>query len=243
MLKLSNVGKSFGNHWAVRELNIEVAAGRIFGFLGPNGAGKTTTLRMIAGLLKPTAGQILVDGFDVVKEPIKAKSAAGYIPDKGFLYEKLTGMELLNFVASLYRMPLHKAADRINELASTFSISEVLGELIESYSSGMRQRLMFAAAMLHEPKILLIDEPIIGLDPRGVRMLKNLLGDLAVKGVAILMATHSLSLAEELCSDLGIINRGRLIASGNKEELLNSGKGLEDYFLYVTEKLPSLGGG
>ncbi len=234
MIMLSDVGKSFGDYWAVKDLNIEVSKGEIFGFLGPNAAGKTTTIKMIAGLLKPSSGRILVDGYDIVKEPIKAKSIIGYIPDKGFLYEKLNGMEFLNFVAALYKIDAEQAAKKINELASIFSIKEILGELIENYSAGMRQRLVFAAALLHDPKILLIDEPIIGLDPKGVIMLKKLLGELALKGVTIFMATHSLLLAEELSSNIGIIHRGKLIALGTKEELLSSGRKLEDLFLEIT---------
>ena len=236
MIKLSNVGKNFGDYWAIRDLDIEVAKGRIFGFLGPNGAGKTTTVKMIAGLLKPAEGQIFAGGHDVVQEPLKAKSIIGYVPDKGFLYEKLTGMEFLRFVAALYKIPEGKAAGKIKDLSETFSIREILDRLIESYSAGMRQRLVFAAAMINEPAILLIDEPIVGLDPKGIRMLKNLLQGQAAGGLTIFMATHSLLLAEELCSDIGIINNGRLIASGTKEELLSSGRRLEDFFLQVTEK-------
>ena len=236
MIKLSNVGKNFGDYWAIRDLDIEVAKGRIFGFLGPNGAGKTTTVKMIAGLLKPAEGQIFAGGHDVVQEPLKAKSIIGYVPDKGFLYEKLTGMEFLRFVAALYKIPEGKAAGKIKDLSETFSIREILDRLIESYSAGMRQRLVFVAAMINEPKILLIDEPIVGLDPKGIRMLKNLLQGQAAGGLTIFMATHSLLLAEELCSDIGIINNGRLIASGTKEELLSSGRRLEDFFLQVTEK-------
>ncbi len=235
MIKLSGVGKRFGNHWAIRDLDIEVGRGKIFGFLGPNGAGKTTTIKMIAGLLKPTTGQIIVNGYDIVREPVMAKSVIGYIPDRGFLYEKLNGREFLHFVASLHKMTLDDAKEKIDYLTETFSIKEILGELIESYSAGMRQRLMFVSALLHEPKVLLIDEPIIGLDPRGVRMLKDLLEMLAQNGMTIFMATHSLLIAEELCSDIGIVNNGKLIASGIKEGLLNSGKGLEEFFLQVTE--------
>lgn len=236
MITLSNVGKKFGDHWAVRDLDIEVGRGEIFGFLGPNAAGKTTTIKMIAGLLKPSSGQILVGGYDIVKEPIKAKSITGYIPDKGFLYEKLRGREFLDFVAAIYKIGTGEAARKIDELTSLFSINEILDELIENYSAGMRQRLVFVAALLHEPHVLLIDEPIIGLDPKGVRMLKNLLGELGLKGVTIFMATHSLLLAEELCSSLGIIHKGRLIALGNKEGLLGRNGGLEEFFLQVTEE-------
>ena len=235
MIKLSNVGKSFGNHHVVRDLNIAVQRGEIFGFLGPNGAGKSTTIKMIAGLLKPDSGQILVGGYDIVKEPLKAKSLTGYIPDKGFIYDKLNGREFLNFIASLYKMDPLQAEEKINKISSLFSITEVLHELTENYSAGMRQRLVFASALLHDPQILLIDEPIIGLDPKGVRMLKKLLGELSMKGATIFMATHSLSLAEELCTDIGIIHNGVLIISGKKEEFSSRNGGFEDFFLKITE--------
>ncbi|MEK7823246.1 MAG: ABC transporter ATP-binding protein, partial [Nitrospirota bacterium] len=161
MIKLSNVGKKFGDYWAVKDLNIEVNRGEIFGFLGPNGAGKSTTIKMMSGLLKPSSGQILISGYDIVKEPIKAKSIIGYVPDKGFVYEKLNGREFLNFIAALYKIDSKQAERKINELTTMFSIKESLDELIENYSAGMRQRLVFTAALLHEPEILLIDEPII----------------------------------------------------------------------------------
>ncbi len=236
MIRLSGVGKSFGDYRAVKDLNIEVGKGEIFGFLGPNGAGKTTTVKMMAGLLKPASGQILINGYDIVKEPIMAKSITGYIPDKTFLYEKLSGMEFLLFVASLYKMSNEQAAEKIDELTPIFSIKQVLNELIESYSAGMRQRLVFVSALLHDPEILLIDEPIIGLDPRGVRMVKELLRELALKGKTIFMATHSLSLAEELCHTIGIVHHGNLITTGTKEELLSSNRGLEEFFLQITSE-------
>jgi ABC-2 type transport system ATP-binding protein len=235
MIKLINVGKSFGNHHAVIDLNIEVGKGEIFGFLGPNGAGKSTTIKMIAGLLKPTTGEILVGGYDIVRQPLKAKSIIGYIPDKSFIYEKLTGREFLYFVARLYKMNSHETEAKINELSSMFSITHILDELIENYSAGMRQRLVFTSALLHSPEVILIDEPIIGLDPKGVRMLKKLLEELAMKGVTIFMATHSLLLAEELCSSIGIIHNGRLMAKGRKEEFLRQKGGLEESFLQITE--------
>lgn len=236
MIRLSNVGKKFGDYWAVKDLNIKVNRGEIFGFLGPNGAGKSTTIKMMSGLLKPSSGQILIGGYDIVKEPIKAKSIIGYVPDKGFVYEKLNGREFLNFIAALYKIDSKQAERKINELTNMFSIKEALDELIENYSAGMRQRLVFTAALLHEPEILLIDEPIIGLDPKGVRMLKGFLGELALKGAAIFMTTHSLLLAEELCSNIGIINKGSMIASGAKEELLSHARRLEDFFMQITEQ-------
>ncbi|MCK5287287.1 MAG: ABC transporter ATP-binding protein [Thermodesulfovibrionia bacterium] len=235
MIKLSHVDKSFGNHHVVRDLNIEVHREEIFGFLGPNGAGKSTTIKMIAGLLKPDSGHIIVGGYDIVKEPLQAKSLTGYIPDKGFVYEKLTGREFLKFVASLYKMDHLQTAEKMDEISSLFSITGVLDELIENYSAGMRQRLVFASALIHNPHILLIDEPIIGLDPKGVRMLKKLLGELSAKGACIFMATHSLALAEELCTDIGIIHNGVLLTSGKKEEFSSRNGGFEEFFLEITE--------
>ncbi|MBI4698994.1 MAG: ABC transporter ATP-binding protein [Nitrospirae bacterium] len=233
MINLSNVGKKFGDYWAVRDLNIEVGKGEIFGFLGPNGAGKSTTVKMIAGLLNPTEGQISAGGYDVVKDPIKTKSIIGYIPDKGFIYEKLKGREFLEFVAALYKV--EDAGRIIDEMSTLFSINRNLDDLVENYSAGMRQRLVFTSALLHNPEILLIDEPIIGLDPKGVRMLKKLLEDMASRGVTIFMATHSLLLAEELCTGIGIINKGRMIAIGPKGKISGNSRGLEEFFLQITE--------
>jgi ABC-2 type transport system ATP-binding protein len=239
MIELSHVSKSFGNHFAVKDLTIEVSKGEIFGFLGPNGAGKSTTIKILAGLLTPSSGHVSIAGYDIVKEPLKAKSITGYVPDKGFIYEKLNGWEFLNFVAALYKMEDVRSREKIHELSELFSLTEVLDELIENYSAGMRQRLVFASALLHEPRVLLIDEPIIGLDPRGVRMLKKLLEELAMQGVTIFMATHSLLLAEELCTHLGIIHRGKLIVSDKKEAFPHRNGGLEDFFIRITEgKLP-----
>ena len=184
-------------------------------------------------------GSISICGYDIVKEPIKAKSIIGYIPDKGFVYEKLTGREFLAFVAALYKIQDAKAERKIRELSSLFSITDVLDELIENYSAGTRQRLVFASALLHDPRVLLIDEPIIGLDPRGIRMLKKLMEELAGNGVVIFMATHSIALAEELCSNIGIIHKGRLLTSGTKEELLGRERRLEDFFLEITEESAS----
>lgn len=230
MILLDNVSKSFDGRWAVKGLNIHVNKGEIFGLLGPNAAGKTTTIKMMAGLLRPTEGKILIDGYDIVKEPIKAKSLLGYVPDKPFLYEKLTGREFLIFIASIHSIEKSSAIKRIDELLDTFGIKDIEGELIESYSQGMRQRLLFLSALIHNPSVLLIDEPFIGLDPFGIIMLKDTIKGLGTEGVTIFLATHSLRIAEELCERVGLIRKGSLISIKQREDLIAEG-GLEGLFL------------
>ncbi|MEW6068058.1 MAG: ABC transporter ATP-binding protein [Nitrospirota bacterium] len=233
MIVLENVGKSFGNKWAVRNLNIRVSKGEIFGLLGPNAAGKTTTIKMMSGLLRPTEGRIFISGYDIAKEPLKAKSILGYIPDKAFLYEKLKGIEFLIFTASIHDIEKSAAIKRIEELLELFGIREIKEELIESYSQGMRQRLLFLSALIHNPSILLIDEPFVGLDPYGVIMLKDMIRRLSSDGVTVFLATHSLHIAEELCGRVGIISKGSLISIKNKEEIITEG-GIQNLFLKTT---------
>jgi ABC-2 type transport system ATP-binding protein len=233
MIVLEDVSKSFDGKWAVKGLALYVNKGEVFGLLGPNAAGKTTTIKMMAGLLRPTEGKILIDRYDVVREPIKAKSIMGYVPDKAFLYEKLTGREFLVFIASLHGIVKSKAFEMIDELLNTFGIREIEGELIESYSQGMRQRLLFLSALLHNPQVLLIDEPFVGLDPFGIMMLKDMIRKLSSEGVTIFLATHSLHIAEELCKRVGLISKGSLLGIKNKEEITMEG-GLEGLFLKIT---------
>jgi ABC-2 type transport system ATP-binding protein len=233
MILLDNVSKSFDGRWAVKGLNIHVNKGEIFGLLGPNAAGKTTTIKMMAGLLRPTEGKILINGYDIVKEPIKAKSVLGYVPDKPFLYEKLTGREFLIFIASIHAIEKSSAIKRIDELLEIFGIKDIEGELIESYSQGMRQRLLFLSALIHKPAVLLIDEPFVGLDPFGIIMLKDTIKGLGSEGVTIFLATHSLHIAEELCERVGLIRKGSLISIKQREELIAEG-GLEGLFLRTT---------
>jgi ABC-2 type transport system ATP-binding protein len=196
-----------------------VAPGEIHGFLGPNGAGKTTTLRVIAGLLKPTAGRVAIDGHDLAREPEAAKGALGFIPDRPFLYEKLTAAEFLRFHGGLYGMGREQAASRARELLELFDLLAWQDELVESFSHGMKQRLVLCAAFLHQPKAVVVDEPMVGLDPRGARLIKEIFRAMSRSGVAILMSTHTLEVAEEMCDRISIIQGGRIIARGTVPEL------------------------
>ena len=231
MIILDNISKSFNATHAVKNISLTVNTGEIFGIVGPNGAGKTTTIRMMTGLLTPDEGKILIGKYDIVSESIKAKSILGYVPDKAFLYEKLTAREFLIFISSIYSIPKSEALSRIDEMLELFGIKDVEDELIESFSQGMRQRLLFASALIHRPEALLIDEPFMGLDPFGVRMLKGVIKDLSAKGVTIFLATHSLHIAEELCHRVGFINKGSIISIKTKEEIKGMEGGLEGLFL------------
>jgi len=217
MIKLTNLTKLYGSLTAVNAINLEVKAGEIFGFLGPNGAGKTTTIKMMAGLLQPTGGSVAIGGFDVQKDPLNAKAITGFIPDRPYLYEKLTAGEFMRFIAELYTMP--SADGRIDELLGLFGLSDWAGELVENFSHGMKQRLVMASSLLHRPKVLVVDEPMVGLDPRGARLVKDLFKDLASQGVTIFMSTHTLEIVEAMCTRVAIINRGEIIAGGSVEEL------------------------
>jgi ABC-2 type transport system ATP-binding protein len=217
MIKLTNLSKDYGSFTAVKSINLEVKAGEVFGFLGPNGAGKTTTIKMMAGLLQPTGGSVEIGGFDVQKDPLRAKSITGFIPDRPYLYEKLTAEEFMRFVAELYTMTGPDA--RIRDLLELFGLTDWAGELVENFSHGMKQRLVMASSLLHEPKVLVVDEPMVGLDPRGARLVKDLFKDLAAKGVTIFMSTHTLEIVEAMCTRVAIINKGEIIAGGSVEEL------------------------
>jgi ABC-2 type transport system ATP-binding protein len=239
MIELRNLTKKFGEIVAVNQLNLSVSEGEIFGFIGPNGAGKTTTLRMMSGILAPTEGSIMIDGIDMARQPEKAKQRMGYIPDRSFLYEKLTGMEFLRFMADLFGVEDGLFKEKSESFLKEFSIYDWRDELIESYSHGMKQRLIISAALLHEPKVLIIDEPMVGLDPAGIRMIKILFRDLAKKGTTLFMSTHTLSVAENVCDRIGVIHKGKLIAIGTVEDLKDSARveegDLEKVFLILTE--------
>jgi ABC-2 type transport system ATP-binding protein len=219
MIELTNLTKRYAQTLAVDNLSLSVPAGEVFGFLGPNGAGKTTTIRMMMGLLQPTSGTVRLGGHDLAREPIAAKQLCGFVPDRPHVYEKLTGVEFLDFVAGLYRVPADVTATRREDLLEMFDLAQWGTELVESYSHGMKQRLVMAASLIHAPRLLIVDEPMVGLDPRGARLLKRTLRQLARGGVTVFMSTHSLEVAEETCDRIGIIHQGRLIAMGTIEEL------------------------
>jgi ABC-2 type transport system ATP-binding protein len=219
MILVENLVKTFGSFKAVDGVSLEVPPGEIHGFLGPNGAGKTTTLRVIAGLLKPTAGRVAIDGHDVAREPEAAKGALGFIPDRPFLYEKLTAAEFLRFHGGLYGMRREEVASRSRDLLELFELLAWQDELVESFSHGMKQRLVLCAAFLHRPKAVVVDEPMVGLDPRGARLIKEILRAMSRNGVAVLMSTHTLEVAEEMCDRISIIQGGRIIARGTVPEL------------------------
>ena len=239
MIELRNLTKTFGDIVAVNRLDLSVSKGEIFGFIGPNGAGKTTTLRMMGGVLAPTEGSVIIGGVNMADEPEKAKRRIGFIPDRPFLYEKLSGMEFLRFTADLFDMEDDLFNTKAEELLKEFSLYHWADELIESYSHGMKQRLIISAAILHDPKVIVVDEPMVGLDPAGVRMVKDLFRSLAKKGTTLFMSTHTLSVAEDVCDRIGIIHKGSLVATGTIEELklraqVQEGD-LEEIFLIFTE--------
>ncbi len=239
MINLINLKKVYKGLHAVDTINLEIKKGVIFGFLGPNGAGKTTTIKMMAGVLKPTSGRIIINGIDLAKDPSAVKQCVGFIPDRPFIYEKLTGLEFLQFIAGLYHLD-HKPSlnDTITGLLDLFELSHWQTELVESYSHGMKQRLVMCAALLHQPKVLIVDEPMVGLDPKASRLVKNIFRDQAKGGTTVFMSTHSLEVAEEVCDEIAIIQEGKIIAQGTSETLRHqvggSGK-LEDAFLRLTE--------
>jgi len=219
MIRVEDVIKTFGSFRAVDGVSLSVSRGEIHGFLGPNGAGKTTTIRIIAGLLKPTAGRVSIDGHDLEREPEAAKRVLGFIPDRPFLYEKLTAAELLRFHAGLYGLEGPDVEARIHELLELFELRAWKDELVESFSHGMKQRLVLCAAFLHRPRAVVVDEPMVGLDPRGARLIKEVFREMSRDGVAILMSTHTLEVAQEMCDRISIILAGRIIARGTVDEL------------------------
>lgn len=211
MIKLQNASKKFGNFIAVNNLNLEIKGGEFFGFLGPNGAGKTTTIKMITGLYSPTSGKIFINGIDIQQNPVEAKMLIGYVPDEPFLYDKLTGIEYLYFSGGLYNLNKHTLKNRIEEMIELFELGDWIYKLTEEFSRGMRQRIAIASALLHNPKVIVIDEPIVGLDPVSANIVKKILKQKSNEGSAIFMSTHLLSIAEELCDRIAIIKDGNII--------------------------------
>jgi ABC-2 type transport system ATP-binding protein len=238
MIRLEGLTKTYGKFVAVDHLDLHVPSGQLFGFLGPNGAGKTTTLRMIAGILRPTSGRIWLGGDDLLTKPTSAKARLGFIPDRPFLYEKLTGAEFLRFVAGLYGQDGTTIDHRIDELLDLFELSAWKHELIESYSHGMRQKLIISSAVIHRPECIVVDEPMVGLDPRAARLLKDIFREFVERGGTVLMSTHTLEVAEAMCDRIAIIQAGKIVAQGTMEELReHSAAGdasLEELFLRLT---------
>ncbi|MGE0360494.1 MAG: ABC transporter ATP-binding protein [Vicinamibacterales bacterium] len=237
MIRVTDLRKQYGEFTAVDGVSLDVEPGQIHGFLGPNGAGKTTTIRMIAGLLKPTSGRIEVDGHDLATSPESAKAALGFIPDRPFIYEKLTAGEFLRFHGGLYGMAPDAVEARIGEMLDLFELGRWQHELVESFSHGMKQRLVMSAAFLHRPKAVLVDEPMVGLDPRGARLIKDVFRKMSERGVAILMSTHTLEVAEEMCDRISIILKGRIIAHGTVDEVRGMAGGADEELTAVFLKL------
>jgi len=240
MIELKNITKKYADFTAVDNLNLVIPKGEIFGFIGPNGAGKTTTIMMLGGILSPSSGRVSIDGIFMDEYPEKAKQKIGFIPDRPYLYEKLTGMEFLRFTAALYNVDEKSFQKKAEEQLGVFSLTDWLNELIESYSHGMKQRLIMASALLHDPEVIIVDEPTVGLDPAAVKMLKELFKNLAKSGVTIFMSTHTLKVAEDICNRIGIIRKGKLIATGTAEDLKRESgvtdADLEQAFLSLTKE-------
>ncbi len=238
MIQLINLTKKFGGFTAVNNLNIEIKRGEFYGILGPNGAGKTTTIKMMSGLFSPTSGRIIINGFDVQKNPLDAKFSIGYIPDAPFLYDKLTGREYLYFSGGLYKIEEAKLKTKIDEVIELLDIGSWIDKRAEDYSRGMSQRIVIASALLHDPSVIIIDEPMVGLDPQSAVTIKKILKQKSAEGISLFMSTHTLSIAEELCDRIGIIKDGSLIFEGSIDSINElkekNNKKLETLFLEIT---------
>jgi ABC-2 type transport system ATP-binding protein len=238
MIEFDHVSRSYGDRVAVADLHLTVGAGELFAFLGPNGAGKTTAIKMLVGLLRPSSGHVRLGGYDLTTDTRRACGLLGYIPDVPFLYDKLTGREFLSFIAGMHGIDDREAMRRIQRELAHFELSEFIDQLTESYSHGMKQRLVFAAALLHDPAVLVIDEPLVGLDPRSARLVKNLLREKAIAGAAIFMSTHLLDVAEQIADRIGIVHHGKLLCVGTlaelRQRLAKQHTSLEQMFLEIT---------
>jgi ABC-2 type transport system ATP-binding protein len=237
MIAIHDLVKRYGPFTAVDGVSLDVQPGEIHGFLGPNGAGKTTTLRMIGGLLKPTSGRVVVNGHDMAAEPEQAKASLGFIPDRPFIYEKLTAGEFLRFHGGIYGMDANGLDERVREMLELFELGRWEHELIESFSHGMKQRVVMCAAFLHRPRAVVVDEPMVGLDPRGARLIKQVFRTMSARGVALLMSTHTLEVAQEMCDRISIILKGRIIARGTVSEIRAMGDRHDDQLTSVFLKL------
>ena len=235
ILRIQNFSKTYGeNKKAVEDLSLEIEAGDIYGFIGQNGAGKTTTLRAVSGILDFEQGEIYIDGHNVKKEPVVCKSICAYIPDNPDIYDFLTGTQYLNYIADIFRVDQRTRAERIVKYADMFRIRDDLGKLISSYSHGMKQKLVIISALVHSPKLLILDEPFVGLDPEAAFKLKNVFKEMCEQGSAIFFSTHVLDVAEKLCNKIAIIKGGKIIASGNIEEVRGNSS-LETVFMEILE--------
>ncbi|MFO0948433.1 MAG: ABC transporter ATP-binding protein [Planctomycetota bacterium] len=235
-IRLDNVSKEYGDKLAVQNLSLNIGEGELFAFLGPNGAGKTTTIKMMTGLLRPTRGRVYIVGHDIATDSLDARRVISYVPDQPYLYEKLTGRDFLRFIREIHNLS-NGALEYEEELIDTFGMREFVPDLIETYSHGMRQRLAFAGALIHKPKVLVVDEPMVGLDPKSMRIVKDLLRSITRQGTTVFMSTHTLAIAEEVADRIGIIHRGHLVCCGTQEELRRTSvdyRSLEDFFLAVT---------
>lgn len=234
MLKIEHLTKCYGEKKAVDDLSLHIEKGRIYGFIGHNGAGKTTTLKSIVGILKLEEGEIYVDGKSIKQEPMACKSMIAYIPDNPDLYEYLTGIKYLNFIADVYQVSQEDRKERIKKYGALFELTESLGQPISSYSHGMKQKLAIISAFIHKPKLMIMDEPFVGLDPKATHLLKGLMRELCDEGGAIFFSTHVLEVAEKLCDDVAIIKSGKLVTVGKTEDVVGN-ESLEDVFLELEE--------
>ncbi len=238
MINIENLSKSFGDKLALDNLNLKVKRGEIFGFLGPNGAGKTTTIKMIVGMLKQDKGHILIDGIDTLKDPIEAKKKFAFVPDNPDVYETMTGRQYLNFIGDVFEISLDKREENIKKYQEIFEMEENLDLLISSYSHGMKQKIVLMGALIHEPDLLILDEPMVGLDAKSSFRLKNIMRQLCDSGKSVFFSTHVMEVAEKVCDRIAIINKGKLIAVGSLEEIKNQADdegSLEKIFLELTE--------